>query len=78
MRPEAVASPGAVFRPMFGRSLVEPHWARYHVYEKLGVVRLRVNENAWQDQQGRWQSSVDYEMTRALFEQQPWMNGDIG
>lgn len=38
-----------------------------HVYEKLGFERLRVNENAWQDQLGRWQSSVDYEMTKARF-----------
>lgn len=48
-----------------------------HVYEKLGFVRLRVKENAWQDQLGQWQSSVDYEMSRARFEQQSWANGDI-
>jgi len=35
-----------------------------HVYEKLGFRRLRVNENAWQDQRGAWQSSVDYEMEK--------------
>lgn len=38
-----------------------------HVYEKLGFERRRVNENSWQDQLGRWQSSVDYGMTRAQY-----------
>lgn len=33
-----------------------------HVYELLGFRKLRVNENAWQDQLGAWQSSVDYEL----------------
>ena len=33
-----------------------------HVYEQLGFTRLRVNENAWKDQLGEWQSSVDYEL----------------
>ncbi len=38
-----------------------------HVYELLGFQKLRVNENAWQDQLGRWQSSVDYELTPERF-----------
>lgn len=38
-----------------------------HVYEKLGFTRLRVNQNSWQDQLGRWQGSVDYEMTRESY-----------
>lgn len=38
-----------------------------HVYEQLGFRKLRVNENAWKDQLGRWQSSVDYELTRDAF-----------
>ena len=33
-----------------------------HVYELLGFRKLRVNTNAWQDQLGAWQSSVDYEL----------------
>ena len=33
-----------------------------HVYEQLGFTKLRVNENAWKDQLGEWQSSVDYEL----------------
>ena len=33
-----------------------------HVYEQLGFTKLRVNENAWKDQLGKWQSSVDYEL----------------
>ena len=35
-----------------------------HVYEKLGFRRLRVNRDAWRDQLGRPQSSVDYEMSK--------------
>lgn len=38
-----------------------------HVYEKLGFQKLRVNENAWKDQLGVWQTSVDYELTPELF-----------
>lgn len=33
-----------------------------HVYEKLGFTKVRVNENAWVDQLGEPQTSVDYEM----------------
>ena len=33
-----------------------------HVYEKLGFRRVRVREDAWQDQLGAWQSAVDYEL----------------
>lgn len=33
-----------------------------HVYEQLGFTKLRVNENAWTDQIGQLQSSVDYEL----------------
>lgn len=39
-----------------------------HVYEKIGFTKLRVNENAWLDQLGEQQSSIDYEMTREYFE----------
>ena len=35
-----------------------------HVYEKLGFRRVGVRENAWKDQLGRWQSAVDYELTK--------------
>ncbi|NLO86314.1 MAG: GNAT family N-acetyltransferase [Clostridiales bacterium] len=38
-----------------------------HVYEKLGFTKLRVNENAWRDQLGNPQSSVDYEMNKLDF-----------
>ncbi len=34
-----------------------------HVYESLGFQKLRVNMDSWQDQLGRWQSSVDYALT---------------
>jgi len=34
-----------------------------HVYEnKLGFAKVRVNENAWRDQVGQMQSSIDYEL----------------
>lgn len=33
-----------------------------HVYELLGFRKLRVNENAWVNQLGQEQSSVDYEL----------------
>jgi len=35
-----------------------------HVYEKLGFRKVGENINAWQDQLGEWQSSVDYELNR--------------
>lgn len=38
-----------------------------HVYEQLGFRKVRVNENAWKDQLGEWQSSVDYELTEREF-----------
>ena len=33
-----------------------------HVYERLGFRKVRVRENAWTDQLGQLQSSVDYEL----------------
>lgn len=38
-----------------------------HVYEKLGFQRLRINHNAWKDQLGALQSSVDYELLKSDF-----------
>ena len=38
-----------------------------HVYEQLGFRKIRVNENAWKDQLGEWQSSVDYELIERDF-----------
>ena len=38
-----------------------------HVYERLGFQKLRINENAWTDQLGEWQSSVDYELLPEAF-----------
>lgn len=38
-----------------------------HVYEQLGFRKLRVNLNCWQDQLGKPQSSVDYELTEESF-----------
>lgn len=39
-----------------------------HVYEKIGFRKKAVNQNAWQDQLGVWQTSVDYELSRAEYE----------
>jgi RimJ/RimL family protein N-acetyltransferase len=38
-----------------------------HVYEKLGFKKLRVNENAWKDQLGEYQTSIDYELNKVDF-----------
>lgn len=38
-----------------------------HVYEQLGFRKIRVNTNAWKDQLGNERSSVDYELTKELF-----------
>ena len=39
-----------------------------HVYEKLGFTKVRVNVDAWKDQMGKLQSSIDYEMNKASFQ----------
>ena len=42
-----------------------------HVYEnKLGFTRVQVNENAWRDQLGEMQSSIDYALRKI-----DWQNG---
>jgi RimJ/RimL family protein N-acetyltransferase len=33
-----------------------------HVYEKLGFQKLSVNVDAWKNQLGELQSSIDYEL----------------
>lgn len=38
-----------------------------HVYEQLGFIKLRVNENSWTNQIGELQSSVDYELDQKNF-----------
>lgn len=38
-----------------------------HVYESLGFHKVRTNMNAWKDQLGRLQSSVDYELAEKDF-----------
>lgn len=38
-----------------------------HVYEQLGFVKLRINENSWKNQIGELQSSVDYELYQSDF-----------
>ena len=38
-----------------------------HVYESLGFRRVRTNIDSWKDQLGRFQSSVDYELTEKDF-----------
>lgn len=38
-----------------------------HVYESLGFRKVAIHENAWTDQLGEAQSSVDYELLPAEF-----------
>lgn len=38
-----------------------------HVYEKLGFQKLRVNVDAWKNQLGELQSSIDYELAEKDF-----------
>lgn len=38
-----------------------------HVYERLGFSKIRVRQNAWSNQFGELQSSVDYELTKEHF-----------
>lgn len=38
-----------------------------HVYESLGFRKVRTNINAWKDQLGQPQSSVDYELVEKDF-----------
>lgn len=38
-----------------------------HVYESLGFQKVRTNIDSWEDQLGRLQSSVDYELTEKNF-----------
>lgn len=39
-----------------------------HVYEnKIGARKIDIHENAWQDQQGAWQTAVNYEITKEDF-----------
>jgi RimJ/RimL family protein N-acetyltransferase len=39
------------------------------VYERLGFKKVRTNINKWRDQLGEMQSSVDYEMTKEVYQQ---------
>ena len=48
-----------------------------HVYEKLGFKKLRVNIDAWEDQLGVMQSSVDYELTPEEFCDYSQRNGSL-
>ncbi len=38
-----------------------------HVYEQLGFTKLRINKNAWKDQLGVSQTSIDYELVQKDF-----------
>lgn len=38
-----------------------------HVYEQLGFQKTCVRHNAWRDQLGQFQSSVEYELTEDVF-----------
>ena len=38
-----------------------------HVYESLGFRKVRTNVDAWRDQLGQLQSSIDYELVEKDF-----------
>lgn len=38
-----------------------------HVYEQLGFVKVRINENSWKNQIGEIQTSIDYELHQTDF-----------
>lgn len=38
-----------------------------HVYESLGFRKVRTNIDAWKDQIGQLQSSIDYELLKRDF-----------
>ncbi len=38
-----------------------------HVYEKIGFKKVAIHLDAWKDQLGEFQSSVDYELTKDEF-----------
>lgn len=38
-----------------------------HVYEKIGFRKVALHLNSWRNQLGEWQSSIDYELTKAEF-----------
>lgn len=38
-----------------------------HVYENIGFRKVALHLNSWRNQLGEWQSSIDYELTRAEF-----------
>ena len=42
-----------------------------HVYEKIGFKKVATNVNAWKDQLGQWQTSIDYEMSLQDYESLP-------
>ncbi len=37
------------------------------VYEQLGFIKLRINENSWRNQVGELHSSIDYELYQSNF-----------
>ena len=61
---------GALFDAGFQKVILDTNLLNaraQHVYEKLGFRKTGVRINAWQDQLGKWQSAVDYELTRERF-----------
>ena len=47
--------------------MIENERAQYVYENKIGARKIRINENSWQDQLGRWRTSVDYEIKREDF-----------
>lgn len=54
----------------FGKIILDTNLQNHraqHVYESLGFRKVGVNVDAWRDQLGRLQSSVDYALTEGEF-----------
>ena len=62
---------GSLFQDMYYQKIILDtnlsNKRAQHVYESLGFRKLRVNKNAWKDQLGQPQSSVDYELIPGEF-----------
>lgn len=61
---------GWLFRNGYSKIILDTNLTNtraQHVYESLGFQKVRTNIDSWEDQLGRLQSSVDYELTEKSF-----------
>lgn len=55
------------FGTVFLTMLITKNSRAQHVYENIGFRKVALHLNSWRNQLGEWQSSMDYELTRAEF-----------